>query len=155
MPDTRKSIFPFPEDEQQRKTLLRFLNRSDAHRVIILNGGRMFAFEWREFSLLLSFAHRLLPCYHRQKRYRRRCNSRAIPPQPLATRVIGQWAHSLDSRVTSRCDVAQSGQENLHQFLPILLWRHALSSSIMTLCWCPRIQARFSLRYTLFRACDQ
>ena len=33
----------------------------------------------------------------------------------------------------SRCDVALSGQENLHQFLPIILWRHALSSSIMTL----------------------
>ena len=30
-------------------------------------------------------------------------------------------------------DVAHSGRENLHQFLPILLWRHALSSSIMTL----------------------
>ena len=37
------------------------------------------------------------------------------------------------SRVTSRCDVAHSGRENLHQILPILLWRHALSSSIMAL----------------------
>ena len=37
--------------------------------------------------------------------------------------------------VTSSCDVAHSGRENLHQFLPILLWRHALSSSIMTLWW--------------------
>ena len=46
MPDTRKEhFFPFPEDEQQRKTLLRFLNRSDAHRVIILNRGSMFAFQ--------------------------------------------------------------------------------------------------------------
>ena len=26
------------------------------------------------------------------------------------------------------------GRENLHQFPPILLWRHALSSNIMTLC---------------------
>ena len=44
---------------------------------------------------------------------------------------------SAQSRVTSRCDVAHSGRENLHQFLPILLWGHALSSSIMTLwlCW--------------------
>ena len=25
-----RAFFPFPEDEQQRKTLLRFLNRSDA-----------------------------------------------------------------------------------------------------------------------------
>ena len=40
---------------------------------------------------------------------------------------------SEQSRVTSRCDVAHSGRENLHQFLPIRLWRHALSSSIMTL----------------------
>ena len=40
---------------------------------------------------------------------------------------------SEQSSVTSRCDVAHSGRENCHQFLPILLWRHALSSSIMTL----------------------
>ena len=62
------AFFPFPEDEQQRKTLLRFLNLSDAHRVIILNRGTMFAFQWREFSPPLSSAHRLLQCYHRQKR---------------------------------------------------------------------------------------
>ena len=37
------------------------------------------------------------------------------------------------TRATSRCDVAHSGQEKLHHFLPILLLRHALSSSIMTL----------------------
>ena len=36
-------------------------------------------------------------------------------------------------RVTSCCDVADSGRENLYHFLPILLWRHVLSSSIMTL----------------------
>ena len=36
-------------------------------------------------------------------------------------------------RVTSCCDVEHSGRENLHQILPILLWTHALSSSIMTL----------------------
>ena len=41
---------------------------------------------------------------------------------------------SAQSPVTSCCDVAHSGRENLHQFLPILLWRHALSISIMTLC---------------------
>ena len=34
--------------------------------------------------------------------------------------------------VMSSCDVAHSGQENLHQFFPIQLWRYALSSSIMT-----------------------
>ena len=147
------AFFPFPEDEQQWKTLLRYLNRSDAHRVIILNRGSMFAFQWREFSPPLSFAHRLLQCYHRQKRDRRRCNSRWIPPQPPATRAISQWVRSLEWRhaVTLQNLVGKI----LHQFLPILLWRHALSSSIMTLWWCPRIQARISLRYTLFRACDQ
>ena len=31
------------------------------HRVIILNRGSMFAFQWREFSPPLSSAHRLLP----------------------------------------------------------------------------------------------
>ena len=31
MPDTRKgAFFQFPDDEHQRNTLLRFLNRSDA-----------------------------------------------------------------------------------------------------------------------------
>ena len=45
------------------------------------------------------------------------------PPPPM----------SAQSRVMSRCDVAHSSRENLHHFLPILLWRHALSSSIMTL----------------------
>ena len=32
-----------------------------SHRVIILNRGSMFAFQWREFSPPLSSAHRLLP----------------------------------------------------------------------------------------------
>ena len=103
------------------------------HRVIILNRGSIFASQWREFSQLLSSAHRLLQCYHRQKRDRRRCISRGIPPQPPATRVICQWASSLEWRVTSGCEIAHSGRKNLHQFLPILLWRHALSSSIRTL----------------------
>ena len=40
---------------------------------------------------------------------------------------------SAQTQVTSLCDVAHSGRENLHQFLPILLWRYALSSSIMIL----------------------
>ena len=92
------AFFPFPVDEQQRKSLLRFLNRSDAHRVIILNSGSIFAFQWREFSPPLSSAHWLLQCYHRQKRDRRRCNSRGIPPQPPATRAISQWARSLEWR---------------------------------------------------------
>ena len=68
------------------------------HRVIILNRGSMFAFQWREFSPPLSSAHRLLRWYHRQKRDRRRCNSQGIPPQPPATRAISQWACSLEWR---------------------------------------------------------
>ena len=68
------------------------------HRVIILNRGSMFAFRWREFSPPLSSAHRLLQCYHKQKRDRRRCNSRGIPPQPPATKAISQWARSLEWR---------------------------------------------------------
>ena len=65
------------------------------HRVIIPNRGSMFALKWREFSpAVLSSAHKLLQCYHRQKRDRRRCNSRGIPPQPSATRVISQRALS-------------------------------------------------------------
>ena len=32
------------------------------------------------------------------------------------------------------CDVAHSGRENLHHFLPILLWRHALSQVVLWLC---------------------
>ena len=35
-------------------------------RVIILNRGSMFAFQWREFSPPLSSALRLLQCYHSQ-----------------------------------------------------------------------------------------
>ena len=71
---------------------------SRGHRVIILNRGSMFAFQWREFSPPLSSAHRLLQCYHKQKRDRRRCNSQGIPPQPLFTRAISQWARSLEWR---------------------------------------------------------
>ena len=68
------------------------------HRVIILNRGSMFAFQWREFSPPLSSAHRLLQGYHRQKRDRRCCNFRGIPSQPPATREISQWARSLEWR---------------------------------------------------------
>ena len=65
-------------------------------RVIILNRGSTFAFQWREFSPSLSSAHRLLQCYNRQKRDRKRYNSRGIPPQPPVTWVVSQWASSLE-----------------------------------------------------------
>ena len=71
------------------------------HRVIILNRGSMFAFQWREFSPPLSSAHRLLTW---QKRDRRRCNSRETQntyfflTPPLLTRATTQWARSLEWR---------------------------------------------------------
>ena len=74
--------------------LFSIMNLCTKHRVIILNRGSIFAFQWREFSPPLSSAHRLLQCYHIQKRDRRRCNYRGIPPQPPATRVISKWASS-------------------------------------------------------------
>ena len=52
----------------------------------------MFAFQRRDFSKPLSSGHRFLQGYHRQKRDRRRCNSRGIPPQPPATKSISQSA---------------------------------------------------------------
>ena len=98
------------------------------HRVIILIRGSMFFFQWREFSPPLSSAHRLLQCYHSQWEI----GDAAIPGEfPLSSPPLGPLANE---RAVS-CNVTHSGRENLHQFLPILLWRHALSSSIMTL-WC-------------------
>ena len=38
------------------------------------------------------------------------------------------------SRLTSRCDVAHSGRENLHHFLPVLLRGMLPLFSIKTLC---------------------
>ena len=92
----------------------------------------MFAFQWREFSPPLN-------SIHRQKRDRRRCNSRGtqnryfslrLPPL-LPTRDISQWARSLE--LTSRCDVAHSGGENLHHYLPFLLRGMLPLFSVMTL----------------------
>ena len=40
---------------------------------------------------------------------------------------------SVQSRVTSRCDVAHSGRENLHHFLAVLLRGMLPLFSIMTL----------------------
>ena len=40
---------------------------------------------------------------------------------------------NAQSRVTSRCDVAYSGRENLYQFLPVLLRGMLPLFSIMTL----------------------
>ena len=57
------------------------------HRVIILNRGSMFGFQWREFSPSLRSAHRVFQCYHSQWEI----GDAAIPPQPPAT--IGPLAN--------------------------------------------------------------
>ena len=61
----------------------------------------MFAFQWREFSPPLSSTHRL-DCssawYLRQKRDRRRCNSKGNSTSALVTKVISQWESSLEWR---------------------------------------------------------
>ena len=90
--------------------------RNVGHRVIILNRGSMFAFQWREFSPPLSSAHRLLQCYRNQWEIGDAAiPSRSPPPPPPAT--IGPLANE---RAVS-CDIAYSGRENLHHFLPVLL----------------------------------
>ena len=77
----------------------------------------------KRISPPLSSAHRLLQCYHSQWEI----GDAAIPPQPLEN-LHQQF------RVTSCCDVGHSGRENLHQFLPIQLWRHALSIVVLWIC---------------------
>ena len=91
------------------------------HRVIILNRGSMFAFQWREFSPPLSSSHR-------QKRDRRRCNSRGtqntyFPLSPLSSPQLGPLANER----------AVSGQGNLHHFLPVSLRGMLPLFNIMTL----------------------
>ena len=61
------------------------------HRVIILNRGSMFAFQWREFSPPSSSAHN---SSHRQKRDRRHCNY-ILLPQPPPFRSLARHAHSI------------------------------------------------------------
>ena len=104
------------------------------HRVIILNRGSMFVFHWREFSPPLCSAHRLLQCYYSQKRDRTRCNSRLIPPSathPTATHPLANESVVPYDVTLWRCTL-RSGK--FVSVFPILLWRRALSSSIMTLC---------------------
>ena len=61
------------------------------HRVIILNRGSMFAFQWKEFSNPLSSAHRLLQCYHSQWEIGDAAIPGEFPLSPLAT--IGPLAN--------------------------------------------------------------
>ena len=69
------------------------------HRVIILNRGSMFAFQWREFFPPLSSAHRLLQCYHSQWEI----GDAAIPGEiPLSPSPLGSLTNerAVSSDVT-------------------------------------------------------
>ena len=92
----------------------------------------MFAFQWKEFSSPLSSAHRLLQCYHRPKRYRRRCNSRGIPNQPPATRAISQWARILEWR--HAVSVAHSGRNFFFISFFLFYCEGMLSLVVLWLC---------------------
>ena len=77
----------------------RNVRKSYNHRVIILNRGSMFAFQWREFSPSLSSAHRLLQYYHSQWEI----GDAAIPGEfPLSLPPLGPLANerSVSSDVT-------------------------------------------------------
>ena len=65
----------------------------------ILNRGSMFAIQWREFSPPLSYAHRLLQCYHSQWEIGNAAIPEEFPLSP-ATRAISQWGRSLEWRCT-------------------------------------------------------
>ena len=53
---------------------------------------------------------------------------------------------SVQSRVTSRCDVALCGRKELHHFLPVLLPGMLPLFSIMTLrCWSTHVHSIFSI----------
>ena len=70
---------------------------------------------------------------------------RGLSQSPPPTRAISPM--SKQSRVTSRCDVAHSGRESLHHFLPVLLRFMLPLISIMTMTslrygriFCPEFQ---------------
>ena len=94
----------------------------------------MFAFQWREFSPHLSSAHRLLQCYHSQWEIGDSAIPREFPLSPHHYRAISQWESSLEWRHAATLHITV--EKICISFLPILLWKHALSSSIMTL-WSP------------------
>ena len=99
------SLFPFFSYLALiRKVCLKYLLSREGfavwsnHRVLILNRGSMFAFQWREFSPPLSSAHRLLQCYHSQWEIR----DAAIPGEfPISPPPLG----SLANERAIPCDV--------------------------------------------------
>ena len=86
------------KDELERSRDLQDTLVKVEHRVIILNRGSMFAFQWREFSPLLSSAHRLLQCYHSQWEIGDVAIPGEFPLSPRHYRAISQWASILEWR---------------------------------------------------------
>ena len=107
------------------------------HRVIILNRGSTFGFQWREFSPPLSSAHSLLRFYHSQWEI----GDAAIPgefsPQPPTT--IGPLANNraVSSDVTLWRCTFWSGKKKKKICISFFLFYCeglvSLYSSIMTL----------------------
>ena len=75
-----------------------FISMYIYHRVIILNRGSMFAFQWREFSPPLSSAHRLPQSYHSQWEIEDAAIQGNSPSAPCHYRAISQWATGLEWR---------------------------------------------------------
>ena len=75
-----------------------------SHRVIILNRGSMFAFQWREFCIWEEFvgsAYKLLPLTKERQetpQFPGTQNTYFTLSAPLPTRAISQWARSLEWR---------------------------------------------------------
>ena len=79
-----------PQRKEETKAVVFKFPKENTLRVIILNRGSTFAFNWREFSPPLSSAHRLLPCFKRQTEI----GDDAIPREfPLSLPPLGSLAN--------------------------------------------------------------
>ena len=101
------------------------------HRVIILNRGSMFAFQWREFSPPLSSTHRLLQCYHSQWEIGDATISGEFPLSPPPLGSLANERAVLFDVTLWRCKYWSRKFASLSSRS---LARHAPSFSIMTLC---------------------
>ena len=93
----------------------------------------MFAFQWREFPPPpVNLRPQTPPIDKGEIGDAAIPGERPAPPPPprAPTRAIAN-EHTVSS--ASRCDVAHSGRENLHHFLPVLLRGMLPLFSIMTL----------------------
>ena len=103
------------------------------HRVIILNRGSMFTFQWKEFSPPLNSAHRLLQCYHSQWEIGDAAIPGEIPLSPRHYRAISQWESSLNWRHAVTLYILV-GKICISFFLFYCEGMLSLHSIIMTLC---------------------